>query len=89
MPRSAELCRRPASQLHVDAAVGWFITVLNEYDVDANPFGLDEKTLPLIRSAQEHSQQLRYADSVTIDFHKLGWGHYPARVEGSLFQSQD
>ena len=69
---------KPAPQLHVDAAVGWFITVLNEYDADANPFGLDAETLPLVRSAQQYSQQLHYADSVTIDFHKLGWGHYPA-----------
>jgi len=65
-------------QLHVDAAVGWFVTVLNEYDRQANPFGLDAETLPLIEAAQRHSSGLRYADSITIDFHKLGWGHYPA-----------
>lgn len=69
---------QPAPQLHVDAAVGWFYTVLNEYDTDANPFELSDKTLPLVRSIQQHSKGLRHADSVTIDFHKLGWGHYPA-----------
>jgi len=68
----------PRPQIHADAAVGWFITVLNEYDIESNPFGMDENTLPLIRSAQRYSAGLRYADSVTIDFHKLGWGHYPA-----------
>ena len=31
---------KPVPQLHVDAAVGWFLTVLNEYDVESNPFGL-------------------------------------------------
>ena len=69
---------RPTPQLHVDAAVGWFYTVLNEYDVHANPFKLSDQTLPLVRSIQQHSMGLRHADSITIDFHKLGWGHYPA-----------
>ena len=69
---------QPVPQLHVDAAVGWFYTVLNEYDLDANPFGLSEDTLPLVRSMQQLSKGLHHADSVTIDFHKLGWGHYPA-----------
>ena len=68
----------PAPYLHVDAAVGWALCFLNEYDLAANPFQLDADTLPLIRAAQRHCQGLRHADSVTIDFHKLGWGHYPA-----------
>jgi len=68
----------PAPQLHVDAAVGWFFTVLNEYDLEANPFGVDAETLPVIEAVKRHAQGLHFADSVTLDFHKLGWGHYPA-----------
>lgn len=69
---------RPTPQLHVDAAVGWFVTVLNEYHIKNNPFQLEDKTLNIIKTLQKYSKGLECADSVTIDFHKLGWGHYPA-----------
>lgn len=68
----------PVPQLHVDAAVGWALCFLNEYDIKANPFQLEADTLPLIAAAQQRCQALRHADSITIDFHKLGWGHYPS-----------
>jgi L-2,4-diaminobutyrate decarboxylase len=69
---------QPAPQLHVDAAVGWALCFLSEYHLEKNAFGLAEDTLPLVAAAQSHTQKLKYADSVTIDFHKMGWGHYPA-----------
>lgn len=69
---------QPTPQLHVDAAVGWTLCFLTEYDLNKNPLKLYEQTLPLIKSAQRHCQSLRFADSITIDFHKWGWGHYPA-----------
>ena len=68
----------PAPQLHADAAVGWAIGFLNEYDTEANPFKIHEDTLPVIERAKEHAKGLRVADSVTIDFHKTGRGHYPS-----------
>jgi len=71
----------PAPQVHVDAAVGWVLSFLTEYDLVANPLGFDPGVLPLIRRAQAQTEGLRHADSITIDFHKMGWGHYP----GSAF----
>lgn len=71
----------PPAQLHVDAAVGWFMTVLNEYDLEENEFELNPKVLKRVHVIQEAAKGLRKADSVTIDFHKMGWGHYP----GSAF----
>lgn len=68
----------PAPQLHVDAAVGWILCVLNEYDLEANCFGIDAAVLPIIKTIQQQAKALKYADSVTVDFHKMGWGHYPA-----------
>ncbi len=68
----------PVPQFHVDAAVGWALCFLTEYNIEVNPFGLEERTLPLIKRAQQHCNELRHADSVTIDFHKWGWGHYPS-----------
>jgi L-2,4-diaminobutyrate decarboxylase len=68
----------PVPHLHADAAVGWALCFLDEYDLQENPFQLEAETLPLIAAAQKHCQGFRHADSVTIDFHKMGWGHYPA-----------
>ncbi|MCD6187305.1 MAG: hypothetical protein J7K09_03985 [Desulfuromusa sp.] len=68
----------PAPQLHIDAAVGWILCVLNEYDLKENSFGVDDEVLPIIGKIQQHAKALKYADSITVDFHKMGWGHYPA-----------
>lgn len=64
--------------LHVDAAVGWISSFLTDYDVNANPMECAEDTLDLIRTTQKATVGFRSADSVTIDFHKMGWGHYPS-----------
>ncbi len=71
----------PAPQLHVDAAVGWAFSLLSEYRTDENPLKFETRLLPLVRKMQKLAEGLRVADSVTIDFHKMGWGHYP----GSAF----
>jgi glutamate/tyrosine decarboxylase-like PLP-dependent enzyme len=68
----------PTPQLHVDAAIGWTLCVLNEYDVAANPFGIEDEVLPTVAAIQAKARMLKHADSVTVDFHKMGWGHYPA-----------
>jgi glutamate/tyrosine decarboxylase-like PLP-dependent enzyme len=68
----------PAPQLHVDAAVGWVLCFLSEYDTAVNPLEFSTDLLPIIHSAQRHASGLRYADSLTMDFHKMGWGHYPS-----------
>jgi len=69
---------QPVPQLHVDAAVGWALCFLSEYHLERNALQLNADTLPLVAEAQRHTQKLKHADSVTIDFHKMGWGHYPA-----------
>ncbi|OHB67874.1 MAG: hypothetical protein A2V70_03305 [Planctomycetes bacterium RBG_13_63_9] len=65
-------------QLHVDAAVGWVSCFLTEYNIAENPLGIAPQTLTLIEQTQRMTEGFRYADSVTIDFHKMGWGHYPS-----------
>ncbi len=64
--------------LHVDAAVGWVSCFLTEYDVENNPLKAEPETLELIERTQTATVGFRHADSVTIDFHKMGWGHYPS-----------
>lgn len=64
--------------LHVDGAVGWVACFLADYDVQKNPLELPEALLPSIERIQQAAQGFRRVDSVTIDFHKMGWGHYPS-----------
>ena len=71
----------PAPHLHVDAAVGWVLSFLTEYNTAQNPLRFSPELIPLVDSARKHSEGVRQADSITIDFHKMGWGHYP----GSAF----
>jgi glutamate/tyrosine decarboxylase-like PLP-dependent enzyme len=68
----------PRPQLHVDAAVGWVLSFLTAYDTAQNSLGFSPSTLALVERAQRATAGLRVADSITIDFHKMGWGHYPA-----------
>ncbi len=68
----------PTPQLHVDAAVGWAMTFLADYDLQSNPLKMNEDVLDTIRQIQGHCVGLRVADSVTLDFHKMGRGHYPS-----------
>lgn len=66
----------PPPQLHADAAIGWGLCFLNEYDTDRNPLKLSAELLPVVSRAQDLCRGLKYADSVTVDFHKTGRGHY-------------
>lgn len=68
----------PAPQLHVDAAVGWALSFLTEYDLDKNPLRFVEALAPVVRKVQAFTKGMKLADSVTLDFHKLGRGHYPS-----------
>jgi L-2,4-diaminobutyrate decarboxylase len=65
-------------QLHADAAVGWGLCFLNEYDLEKNPLKIVDEVKPIITKVQQLCLGLRVADSVTIDFHKTGRGHYPS-----------
>ncbi|WP_442508845.1 pyridoxal phosphate-dependent decarboxylase family protein [Novipirellula sp. SH528] len=66
------------AHLHADAAVGWISCFLTEYNIQGNPLGANAETLKLIQRTQQATVGFRYADSVTLDFHKMGWGHYPS-----------
>lgn len=68
----------PPPQLHADAAVGWALSMLTDYNTDTNPLLFNTEIIDVVRQVQHKNIGLRYADSVTIDFHKMGRGHYPA-----------
>lgn len=68
----------PTPQLHADAAVGWALSMLTDYDTQKNSLLMSEQLLDIVRRVQLKNRGLRFADSVTIDFHKMGRGHYPS-----------
>lgn len=69
---------KPAPQLHVDAAVGWALTFLTDYNLTTNDLKMSQSLLQIITKVQKHCRGLQHADSITIDFHKMGRGHYPS-----------
>ncbi len=76
--RLASQYDQPRPQLHVDAAVGWALAFLAEYSAEKNSLQFSDSLLSIVQRVQQHCAGLRHADSVTIDFHKLGRGHYPS-----------
>jgi len=76
--RKASERNMPRPHLHVDAAVGWVASFFADYNLSDNPLGVDQAVLPKVARLVEASVGFRHADSVTIDFHKMGWGHYPS-----------
>ena len=61
--------------IHVDSAVGWPLIFFLDYDFDQNPLCINAATLPSLRRHVDAFQELRYADSFTVDFQK--WGYVP------------
>ncbi len=61
--------------IHVDSAIGWSMIFFLAYDFDSNPLDIDPVTLLGLRKNCRRFEQLKYADSFTVDFHK--WGYVP------------
>ncbi|MEZ6040759.1 MAG: pyridoxal-dependent decarboxylase [Planctomycetaceae bacterium] len=76
--RKAQQYEVTVPHLHVDAAVGWVGCFLTDYNTSENALQISSDTLPLVEQMQRATAGFRQADSVTIDFHKMGWGHYPS-----------
>lgn len=76
--RLAMQYQMPIPYLHVDAAVGWVAAFFAEYAVHENPLAFPETTVARIALLKDATKGFRLVDSVTIDFHKMGWGHYPS-----------
>ncbi|MCK5921749.1 MAG: aspartate aminotransferase family protein, partial [Methylococcales bacterium] len=61
--------------IHVDAAVGWPLIFFLDYDFANNPLKINPTTLKGLQRNADRFQELRYADSFTVDFQK--WGFVP------------
>ena len=78
-----DLCERLCDQfdiavrphIHVDAAVGWPLVFFLDYDFGQNPLSINQVTIEGLKRHVERFNELRYADSFTVDFQK--WGFVP------------
>ncbi len=65
-------------QLHVDAAVGWALCFLTDYDLESNLLEFTPRVLRIVERIRKLALGMELADSVTMDFHKMGRSHYPS-----------
>lgn len=66
--------------IHVDAVLGWVWLFFNKYDFKANPSAFSKSDLIKIKSLAEKVSEMKYADSVGIDFHKTGFCPYTSSI---------
>ena len=62
--------------VHADAVIGWAWSVFNSYDFELNPAGFQPTTVRMLQEAQRDICHLHLADSVGVDFHKVGFTPY-------------
>jgi len=73
-----KLTYRP--HIHADAVLGWVYLFFNYYDFQKNELNIDKKSLQKIKIVKEKITELKYADSVGIDFHKTGFCPYISSI---------
>ncbi|WEG17239.1 aspartate aminotransferase family protein [Alkalihalophilus pseudofirmus] len=62
--------------IHADSAMGGMYTFFNDYDFKSNHLKLEEPVIQVLKSYQQKFQQIKLADSMVFDFHKLGQTPY-------------
>ena len=62
--------------LYADAVVGWSWVYFKDYDFKNNPLQFSERILPILKQNGKALAELRHADAIGIDFHKVGWAPY-------------
>ncbi|MGA5692633.1 pyridoxal phosphate-dependent decarboxylase family protein [Cytobacillus pseudoceanisediminis] len=62
--------------IHADSAMGGMYTFFNHYDFESNPLRFEDNVKKVLRSYQHKFKQIKLADSMVFDFHKLGQTPY-------------
>jgi L-2,4-diaminobutyrate decarboxylase len=66
--------------IHADAAIGWIFTIFKDYDFDNNPMGFTSRTVQSLVDTSSKLIGLNKADSVSLDFHKMGYSPYTSSM---------
>jgi L-2,4-diaminobutyrate decarboxylase len=62
--------------LYADAVVGWSWVYFKDYDFEKNPLEFSARILPILKQNGQALAELKHADAIGIDFHKVGWAPY-------------
>ncbi|MDE3269758.1 MAG: pyridoxal-dependent decarboxylase [Pseudomonadota bacterium] len=62
--------------VHADSVISWVWSVFSNYDFAQNKLQFEDTTLYMLQNVYERVKNLHYADSVGIDFHKMGCAPY-------------
>ena len=62
--------------LYCDSVTSWAWLVFNRYDFEKNPLGFSKEILPYLKKNAEAFKDIRHADALGLDFHKIGWSPY-------------
>ena len=73
--------------IHADAVLGWVYLFFNNYDFKENPLNIEKKALSKIKNLNKKIKELKYVDSIGIDFHKTGFCNYISSIV--LFKNKD
>ncbi|WP_051412098.1 pyridoxal phosphate-dependent decarboxylase family protein [Halonatronum saccharophilum] len=71
--------------LHADGAMGGLYSLFNQYDLEENPLEFNLETVEALRKIKNNMVNIYKADSISLDFHKLGHAPY----NNSLFIVKD
>ena len=62
--------------IHVDFVLGWVFLFFQNYNFEKN----NSLTLKIIENIKNQALEIKYADSVGIDFHKMGFAPYTSSL---------
>lgn len=71
--------------IHFDTVVGWPWLFMKYYNFEENEFDINKKALDVLQENYGLVSQIKYADSMGIDFHKMGFVPY----QSSIFMIKD
>ena len=67
-------------RIHVDSVIGWAWLFFRDYDFKNNPLKIGKIALEKIEKQCKKIQEIKYADSFGVDFHKTGFCSYLASL---------
>lgn len=73
------------AHIYCDSVAGWAFLSFRHYDFDSNPLQFSPAVLDKLRENLEKMSAVRYANSMSLDFHKTGWSPYTT----SMFLARD
>lgn len=66
--------------IHVDAVLGWVWLFFNKYNFQENQCGFHIDVLEKIKRLNKKIAEIKYADSIGVDFHKTGFCPYISSI---------